>query len=64
MFLGLIIMHEVSVSFGRLSVTIAVMIGKKEGKKNIGIAFVLIIWMFVILGIALITSIALSNYWT
>lgn len=57
-FLGLIIVHEFSVSFGRLAVTI----GKRTEKP--GTALALIIWMFVILGIALITSIALSNYWT
>ncbi|MCL1047958.1 hypothetical protein L2737_21905 [Shewanella electrodiphila] len=56
-FMFLIIVHEFSISFGRLAVTI----GKRT--KKAATALVLIIWMFVILGIALIASIALSNYW-
>lgn len=56
-FLGSIIVHEFFVSFGRLAVTI----GKRT--KKAATALVLIIWMFVILGISLIVSIALSNYW-
>lgn len=52
-----IVIHEFSISFGRLAWTI----GKRtEGS---GIAFALIIWMFFIFIIAISVAIILSKYW-